>query len=144
MFTSSHQWSAAQTAGREEGDNLQWEMSGNAIIKQHTAAWDQGLLGLHAEFKANPEQTLSPFWKQGLCCSNGFGRDPWHCKTEQRDKHKPTMTFLYTHEDRHLKPIESHELARIWKHRTRYALVGVRNSTIFMRNYAGSYKKYIP
>lgn len=52
MFTSSHQWSADQTTGREEGGNLQWEMSGNAIIKQHQLpeVGDQGLLGLHAEF----------------------------------------------------------------------------------------------
>lgn len=34
MFTFSHQWSADQTAGREKEGNLQWEMSGNAIIKQ--------------------------------------------------------------------------------------------------------------
>lgn len=38
------------------------------------------------------------------------------------------MTFLYTHDDGHLKPIESHELARIWKNRTPCALVGVRNA----------------
>lgn len=60
MFTSSHQWNAAQTAGREEGGNLQWEMSGNAIIKQHQLPEIKACLGYSLSSRPIPNRPCLP------------------------------------------------------------------------------------